>query len=98
MATTKIDTSPYIIDRHGLRLPAPKVTTTNPTFVMYAFASDADGQICQIANTREWLPVASRSLHDAFTGKVYGKGKKAFAEASADSAALNANICRPVAA
>lgn len=98
MATSKIDTAPYIIDRMGRRLPAPPITTTNPTFIMYAFAGGPDGQICQIANTREWLPVASRSLHDAFTGKIYGKGKKAFAAASADSAALNANVCRPVAA
>ena len=65
------------------------------TFTMYAFAANTTGNLEQMANVREWLPQGSRSVSDTFTGKIYGKGPKAWKAAQADCMTLNANISRP---
>lgn len=65
------------------------------TFTLWAMAGNAKGEWAQIANLREWTPTGSRSISDTWTGKVYGKGRKAIKAAEADMRILNANIKRP---
>ena len=59
------------------------------TFTMYAIVGNEKGEYVQVANLRRWTTKGSDSISDTYTGKVYGKGSKAWKAACADSLAMN---------
>lgn len=63
---------------------------------MYAIVGNGKGEWVQVANLREWTGTGSRSIRDELTGKVYGKGKRAWDAAAADMRTLNGSIRRPL--